>query len=68
MLEIERAMVRVGTSTKLFTLKILTPIYPPYYERLKDYNFYDDKELKRSKAVSDERITKNQLSIILDEL
>ena len=51
MLEIEKAMVKVGASEKFFKFRTLTPIYPTMREKLTDPDYWNKFEWTHAKAV-----------------
>ena len=51
MLEIEKAMVKVGASEKFFKFRTLTPIYPTMREKLTDPDYWNKFEWTHAKAI-----------------
>ena len=51
MLEIEKAMVKVGATEKFFKFKTLTPIYPTMKQKLVDPDYWAKFEWTHAKAI-----------------
>ena len=50
MIEINKAIARLGISERFFTFKIITPVYPPQVERLTDPDYYKKNEFDWKKV------------------
>lgn len=51
MLEIEKAMVKVGATEKFFKFKTLTPIYPTMKDKLTDPEYWTKFQWTHAKAI-----------------
>ena len=54
MKEVEKAMVQIGTSTRFFKFKTLTPIYPTMIDKLTDPHYWDKFKWTHMKSIDQE--------------
>ena len=62
------ALIRVSASKEYFKVKTLTPIYPPYFSKFTDPNYYVDKEWRFSAEFKEEQKRNKEMLAVINEI